>query len=115
MTGQKQPLEVFYKKAVLKNFTKFTVKHLYGSPNLDKVTGLRPATLLKKKLRQSVKLSCFSRGIFRTLSNVYDGAKNRDYFRIDVWRSHKYASFGISCENHFKSHKRGIFGTFTNF
>ena len=35
---QKQSPEVFYKKGVLENFTKFTVKHL------------RPATLLKKRL-----------------------------------------------------------------
>ena len=38
---QKQPLEVFYKKVVLKNFEKFTGKHL-----------CRPATLLKKRLWQ---------------------------------------------------------------
>ena len=28
-TTQKQPLEVLYKKVVLKNFAKFTVKHLF--------------------------------------------------------------------------------------
>ena len=44
---QKQPPEVFYKKAVLENFTKFTEKHLCQILFLNKVA---PATLLKKKL-----------------------------------------------------------------
>ena len=38
-------LEVFYEKGVLKNFTKFTGKHLCQSLFFD-----RPATLLKKRL-----------------------------------------------------------------
>ena len=32
---QKQPPEVFYKKGVLKNFAKFTGKHLYQSPFIN--------------------------------------------------------------------------------
>ena len=43
-------LQVFYKKDVLKNFAKFTGKHLSQSLFLNKVAGLRPATLLKKRL-----------------------------------------------------------------
>ena len=46
---QKQPPEVFCKKGVLRNFAKFTGKHLCQSLFLIK---LRPATLLKKKLRR---------------------------------------------------------------
>ena len=42
--------KVFCKKGVLRNFTKFTGKHLYQSLFLNKVAGLRPATLLKKRL-----------------------------------------------------------------
>ena len=42
--------EVFYKKGVLKNFTKFTGKHLCQSLFFNKVARLRPSTLLKKKL-----------------------------------------------------------------
>ena len=38
------------KKGVLKNFTKFTGKHLCQSLFFNKVPGLRPATLLKKRL-----------------------------------------------------------------
>ena len=42
--------EVFCKKGVLRNFTKFTGKHLCQSFFFNKVAGLRPATLLKKRL-----------------------------------------------------------------
>ena len=40
--GQKQPLEVFYRKGVLKNFAKFTGKHLFRSLFFDKFAGLKP-------------------------------------------------------------------------
>ena len=43
-------LEVFCKKGVLRNFAKFTGKHLCQSLIFNKVAGLRPATLLKKRL-----------------------------------------------------------------
>ena len=43
-------LEVFCKKGVLKDFTKFTEKHLCQSLFLNKFAGLRPITLLKKRL-----------------------------------------------------------------
>ena len=46
---QKQPLEVFYKKGVLKNFAKVPGKHLFQSFSFNKVAHLRPATLLKKR------------------------------------------------------------------
>ena len=42
--------EVFFKKGVFKNFAKFTGKHLCQSLFVNKISGLRPATLLKKKL-----------------------------------------------------------------
>ena len=44
------PLEVFYRKGVLRNFAKFTGKHLWHSLLFKKVAGLSPATLLKKRL-----------------------------------------------------------------
>ena len=46
---QKQPPEVFYKKGVLINFTKFTGKQLCQGLFLNKNAGLRPATLFKKR------------------------------------------------------------------
>ena len=42
--------EVFCKKGVLRNFTKSTGKHLCQSLFFNKVAGLKPATLLKKRL-----------------------------------------------------------------
>ena len=42
--------EVFCKKFVLRNFAKFTRKHLCQSLFFDKVAILRPASLLKKRL-----------------------------------------------------------------
>ena len=41
---------MFCKKDVRRNFTKFTGKHLCQSFSFNKVTGVRPATLLKKRL-----------------------------------------------------------------
>ena len=43
-------LEVFCKKAVARNFAKFTGKYLCQSFFFNKVASLRPATLLKKSL-----------------------------------------------------------------
>ena len=42
--------EVFCTKGVLKNFAKFTRKHLCQGLFFNKVADLRPATLLKKRL-----------------------------------------------------------------
>ena len=42
--------ELFCKKGVLKNFAKFTGKHLWQSLFFNKVAGLRPATLWEKRL-----------------------------------------------------------------
>ena len=42
--------EVFCKKGVLRNFAKFTGKHLCQNLFFNKVAGLRPATLLKNSL-----------------------------------------------------------------
>ena len=60
---QKKPLEVFFKKDVLKNFAKFTGKHLCQSLFYNKVADMRPATLLKKRLVQffSMNISTFLR------------------------------------------------------
>ena len=45
---QKQPLEVFYKKALLTNFATFTGKHLHWSLFLIKLPAFRPVTLLER-------------------------------------------------------------------
>ena len=50
---QKQPPEVFCEKGVLRNFAKFTGKHLCLSLFLNEVEGLRPAALFRKRLGHS--------------------------------------------------------------
>ena len=42
--------EVFCKKGVFRNFIKFTGKHLCQSLFFNKIAGLRPQTLFKKRL-----------------------------------------------------------------
>ena len=47
---QKQPSEMFCKKEVLENFTKFIGKHLRQSLFFNKVASVRLTTLLEKRL-----------------------------------------------------------------
>ena len=54
-------LEEFCKKSVLRNFAKFTGKHLCQSLIFNKVAGLRPGTLLKKRLWHSCFLVNFAK------------------------------------------------------
>ena len=42
--------EVFCEKGVLRNFAKFAKKHLRQGLFFNKVAGLRPATLIKRRL-----------------------------------------------------------------
>ena len=58
--------EVFCKKGVLRNFTKFTGKHLCKSLFFNEVADLRPATLLKKALAQEI-----SREFFEISKNTF--------------------------------------------
>ena len=51
-------------KGVLKNFTKFTGKHLCQSVFFNKVAGLGPATLLKKRLLHRCKFCEISKNTF---------------------------------------------------
>ena len=84
-------VEVLGKKGALKNFSKFTGKNLWWTFFFDKVAGMGPANLLKKRLQHRcspVNLAKFfdntfsiehfwwlflksaSRGVFKTPSNV---------------------------------------------
>ena len=68
-------------KGVLKNFTKFTEKHLCQSLFFNKAAGLRPATLLKKRLWHRyfpVKFVKFLRALF--LQNVSGRVLVKNYF-----------------------------------
>ena len=48
--SRSSPPKVFCKKGVLRNFAEFTGKYLCQSLFSNNVTGLRPTTLLKKRL-----------------------------------------------------------------
>ena len=61
--------EVFCQKAVLKNFVKFSGKHLCQSFFFNKVAGLRPASLLKKRLLYRCLFSCEFCEIFK--NNIF--------------------------------------------
>ena len=62
--------ELFCKKCVLRNFTKFIGKHLCQSFFFNKAAGLRPATLLKKSLW--VSKSTFSYRTSLVAASVYN-------------------------------------------
>ena len=71
--------EVFCKKAVLRNITKFAGKHLFQSLFFNKVASLSPETLLKKTLAQVFscefckisKNNFFTEHVWATASKVY--------------------------------------------
>ena len=74
--GQKQPLEVFYRKGVLKNFAKFTGKHLFRSLFFDKFAGLKPTQVCSWEFGEIFKnIFFFTVHLRMTLS-----AKNDQYF-----------------------------------
>ena len=61
------------KKDILKNFAKFTRKYLYQSLFFNKVAGLRPATLLKKRLWQK----CFPVNFANLLRTLFSQNTSR--------------------------------------
>ena len=50
LDNQRKPPEVFYKKGAFKSFPKFTGKQPYQNLFFNKIAGIRPSTLLKKRL-----------------------------------------------------------------
>ena len=67
ITKRRSRREVFCKKGVLENFTKFTGKHLCWSLFFNKVAGLRPESILKKRLQQR----CFPLNLVKFLKNSF--------------------------------------------
>ena len=68
--SQKQPPEVFYKKAVFKNFAIFTGKHLCWSLFLIKLQALRTATLCERHRWFLWKLQTFYKQLLYRTSPV---------------------------------------------
>ena len=75
---QKQLPEVFYKKLVLKKFSKFTGKHLHGSFFFNKLADLRPAALLKKRLKHM----CFPVNFVKFLRTLFTQNTHDDWFCV---------------------------------
>ena len=91
--------EVFGKKGVLRNFTKFTGKHLCQNLFFNKVAGLSPATLFKKRLWHRcfpVEFCGISKNTFlhRTPLNAASELLplNSNISSIINWNGSKYAS-----------------------
>ena len=80
-----QPTELLYKKGVLKILAKIRGKHLRQSVFFNKVAGLRPATLLKKRLRHRVFL-CECSEIFK---NTFFTEYLRETPSVFYWRKKK--------------------------
>ena len=76
---QKQPPEVFCKKGDLKNFAKFTGKHLCQSLFFNKVNSLGPSTLIKKRFFSATFAKIFNNTLFTehlwTTASVYKVAR----------------------------------------
>ena len=89
LSFQKHSPEVFYKKNVLRNFTKFTGKHLCQSLFINKVAGLRPATLLKKRLLYR----CFPVNFVKLLRTLFYRTPLDGCFC--VWNMPRYFTFHI--------------------
>ena len=64
--SRSSPREVFRKKGVLKNFAKCTEKYPCWSLLLNKVAGLKPATLLKERLQRM----CFLVNLAKIFKNT---------------------------------------------
>ena len=77
------------KKFVLRNFTKFTGKHLCQSLVFNKVAGLRPATLLKTRLWHS----CFHVNLLKFLRTPF---LQNTYGRLLLLSSIYYVSINKS-------------------
>ena len=66
MTGKNSHRRCSIKKVVLKNFPKFTGKHLYQSLFFNKVAHLRPATLFENEALVQL-FSCEFSKIFKNI------------------------------------------------
>ena len=75
-------LEVFCKKGVLRNISKFTGDHLCQSLVFNKVAGLRPETLLNKRLCHR----CFSVNLAKFLKTPFLTELFRWLFLQYFWR-----------------------------
>ena len=100
--GQKQPLEVFYKKSALKNFAKFTGKYLCLRLYFNEVAGLSPETLLKKRLLHR----CFFVNFVKFLSTSFFP----EHLRTTAWGKHFVLFKSIANKGNREEHKTEMSG-----
>ena len=84
--GRSSRWAVFCKKGALRSFTKFTGKHLWQILYLNKVAGLRSATLLKTRLWHRcfpVNFANILRTRFLTVQNCFCFFKNTTSNKIN--------------------------------
>ena len=87
---QKQSPKVVFKKGALRNFEKFTGKHLCQSLFFNKVADLRSATLLKKSLWHRHFPMNFAKFLRRPfLQNTF----GRLLLQVSFWRAPIHAGF----------------------
>ena len=94
---QKQPEEVFHKKAILKNCATFIGKHLCWSLSLTKLQPFSPATLLKRELYSKETptqvISCEYCEIFKNTyfeENLGTAASSFSSVSIGVWNTFEH-------------------------
>ena len=87
---QKQPLDVFCKKDVLKNFVQFTGKHLYQSLFFNKVAGVA-SNFIKKETRSQV-FSCEFCEIFKKtyFKEHLQTATSVTFNTLETWETQGY-------------------------
>ena len=87
---QKQPLDVFCKKVVLKNFVQFTGKHLYQSLFFNKVACVA-SNFIKKETRSQV-FSCEFCEIFKKtyFEEHLQTATSVTFNTLETWEAQGY-------------------------
>ena len=80
------------RKGVLRNFAKFTGKHLCQSPVFNEVAGLRRATLLKKRLCHR----CFPVNFCKIFKNTF----LTEHLRMTASKSDNYHSNNCMCKRY---------------
>ena len=79
--------EVFCKKGFLKNFAKFTGKHLCESLFFNNIASSRPATLLKERLCNFSKKETLAQMFFCEFCEIF---KNTYFYRTTPMAAYKF-------------------------
>ena len=101
---------MFFRKGGLRNFAKFTEKHMCYSLFFNKVAGLRPATLLKKRLWHRPKACNFNKK--ETLAQVFScefwEISQNTFFTEHLWTTASEKECAVNTNNSYtkKTHSK---------